>query len=197
MTDEELKALVASLSVNQKDLQKQFKETDKQIKETSKQLKETDKQLKETDRKLEKIAKMVGGIANNNGDFAEEYFYSALRANPQINGMKFQAVYRNLSGSIKNIQDEFDIVAVNGKELILCEVKYKFHPDDVAKLKDNKIPNFKILFAALCKNLKIYGAVCALSMSEKTVKEAKHYGFFALSQHQNKLAILNHKVTAY
>jgi len=46
MTDDELKDLVASLAVSQK---------------------ETDNQLKETGRKLDKVAKMLGGISGVNG----------------------------------------------------------------------------------------------------------------------------------
>jgi histidinol phosphatase-like PHP family hydrolase len=49
VTDEELKALVASLAVAQK--------------ATDEQLKETDRQLQETGRKLNKVAKMIGGIS--------------------------------------------------------------------------------------------------------------------------------------
>jgi hypothetical protein len=56
MTDDELKELVASLAVSQK---------------------ETDEQLKETDRKLDKVAKMIGGVSQSQGDVAEDFFYNS------------------------------------------------------------------------------------------------------------------------
>ncbi|MGK5092636.1 DUF3782 domain-containing protein [Deltaproteobacteria bacterium TL4] len=56
MTDQELKELVASLAIAQKETDRQLKETDQQLKETSREMKEktaeTDRQLKETDREL-------------------------------------------------------------------------------------------------------------------------------------------------
>ncbi|MCK4493977.1 MAG: hypothetical protein KAU26_07960 [Methylococcales bacterium] len=63
MTDNELKELVASLAISQK--------------ETDKQRKETGKQLIETDRKLDKVAKMLGGIGANQGDFIRTINYTA------------------------------------------------------------------------------------------------------------------------
>lgn len=51
MTDEELKALVASLAVAQK--------------ETDEQMKRTDEQLKRTDAKLERIGISLGNVTNN------------------------------------------------------------------------------------------------------------------------------------
>ena len=69
MTDEELKELVASLAIAQKqtDLQLQElasaqKETDLQLKETAQQLKETDKQLS---KQLKNLAEQIGGLAIN------------------------------------------------------------------------------------------------------------------------------------
>ena len=78
MTDDELKELVASLAVSQKETDRQQKETDIQIKELSGSQKETDIQLKETGRKLDKVAKMLGGIGDNQGDVAEDFFIIVL-----------------------------------------------------------------------------------------------------------------------
>lgn len=50
MTGQELKELVASLAVAQK----------------------------ETDRKLDKVARMIGGISPNQGDVSEDFFIIAL-----------------------------------------------------------------------------------------------------------------------
>ncbi|MGK5090928.1 DUF3782 domain-containing protein [Deltaproteobacteria bacterium TL4] len=56
MTDQELKELVASLAIAQKETDRQLKETSREMKEktaeTDRQLKETDQQLKETSREM-------------------------------------------------------------------------------------------------------------------------------------------------
>lgn len=53
MTDQDLKDLVASLSVSQA---------------------KTDEQMKRTDEKLKRIGLRLGSTSNNQGDVAEEYF---------------------------------------------------------------------------------------------------------------------------
>ena len=61
MTDDELKALVASLAVAQQ-------KTDEQIADLLESQKDTDLKFKETDRKLEKVSDMRGGMGQNQGD---------------------------------------------------------------------------------------------------------------------------------
>ena len=61
MTDEELKDLVASLAVAQR-------ETDRQLKETDRQLKETDRQLR---KQLKELGKQIGGLGEKFGGFTE------------------------------------------------------------------------------------------------------------------------------
>jgi hypothetical protein len=57
VTDDELKALVASLAVAQQ---------------------KTDEQFKETDRKLEKVSELLGGIGKNQGDVCRRVFLQQL-----------------------------------------------------------------------------------------------------------------------
>ncbi len=52
MTDDELKALVASLAVAQKVTEEQMKRTDEQIKQTSEQMNRTDERMKRTDEQI-------------------------------------------------------------------------------------------------------------------------------------------------
>ena len=64
MTDDELKALVASLAVAQK--------------ATDEQMKRTDEQMKRTDEKLERMGISLGNVTNNQGNVAEEFWYLVL-----------------------------------------------------------------------------------------------------------------------
>ena len=66
MTDDELKALVASLAVAQQ-------KTDEQMTRTDEQILSLLESQKETDRKLEKVSDLLGGIGKNQGDVAEEF----------------------------------------------------------------------------------------------------------------------------
>jgi len=160
MTDQELKDLVASLAIQsvktdaqiaKTDAQlaktdAQLAKTDAQLAKTDAQLAKTDAQLAKTDKKLNKLAKMYGGIANNQGDVAEEFYFNSLKANPILKGIHFDLVDKNITRCAYGIEDEYDIVMVNGKDIFIIEVKYKAHPSDLERLLTKKFPNFKKLY---------------------------------------------------
>jgi len=132
MTDQELKDLVASLAISQA--------------KTDEQLAKTDAQLAKTDAKLDKISQMVGNIGNNQGDVAEEFFWNSISSNPVIGGIQYDSSEKNRHKKVGNIEDEYDILMVNGKDIAIIETKYKAHEKDVEKLINKKYENFKKLY---------------------------------------------------
>ena len=68
MTDDELKKLVASLAISQK----------------------------ETDRKLQRVSEMLGGISANQGDVAEDFFYNSLIKDNHLGSLKFDDITKNM-----------------------------------------------------------------------------------------------------
>jgi len=139
MIDNDLKELLATL-------------TKKQI-EASEQIQKTDEQMKKTDIKLEKLltshkklGKMVGGISNSQGDVAEEFFINSIGSHQNIGGIQYDFMDNNISRKRNNIEDEFDIVLVNGKDVAIIEIKYKLHQKDIDNLLNTKIVNFKKLY---------------------------------------------------
>ena len=88
-----------------KEIGKSQAETDRQLKESSadfdRRMKESDarfeRQVKEYDRRMKKFEEMNGGLSNNQGLFAEEYFFNSFE-NGQQNffGEKFDAIERNI-----------------------------------------------------------------------------------------------------
>ena len=82
---QQLRVLRESQAETDRILRESRTETDLLIKanaaqqaKTDAQMARTDLQMAKTDRKLEKIGDMVGGLSNNTGLFAEEYFYESL-----------------------------------------------------------------------------------------------------------------------
>jgi len=106
----------------------------------------TDEQMKRTDARLDKVAKLVGNISNNQGDMAEEFFYNSLKAKPTMAGINYDFIDKNVTRSKDKIEDEYDILLVNGKDIAIVEVKYKAHQNDVEKLINKKYKNFKKLY---------------------------------------------------
>ena len=106
----------------------------------------TDEQIKETSLGLKKLQKLVGNISNNQGDIAEEFFYNSLKAKPSMAGINYDFIDKNITRSKNKIEDEYDILLVNGKDIAIVEVKYKAHQNDVEKLVNKKYENFKKLY---------------------------------------------------
>ena len=188
MTDNELKELVAGLAVSQAKTDEQmaitdaqFKETNLKFAETEAQMKRTDEQIKRTDEKMERIFTEMGGISNNMGLSAEEYFYNSLADSLQLGGIHFDEIGKNVQKKSKRLEDEYDIVLYNGDCIALIECKYKAHENDLRKLMDKKANNFKELFP-FYKDYKIYLGLSSFSFYSELEGLAKQNGVAILKQ---------------
>ena len=155
MTDDELKALVASLAVDSKNLHEAQKVTGEQMKlnaiaqrATDEQMKYTDEQMKRTDEKLARIGITVGNVTYNQGSVAEEFFYNSLKDTQILAGVHYDFIDKNVSRTGNGVSDEYDMILVNSRDVALVEVKYKAHEEDLFKLLNKKYNNFKTLFPA-------------------------------------------------
>ena len=166
MTDDELKALVASLAIAQK--------------ATDEQMKRTDEQMKRTDEKLERIGISKGNVTNNQGDVAEEFFFNSLANDAHLGNIHFDDVEKNGHKRRGKTEEEYDIVMTNGDAVGIVEVKYKAHANDLDKL-DRKMKNFKQLFPWF-KNYKQYGAIASFHINDAAKKEALRRGYFVLQR---------------
>ena len=173
MTDDELKALVASLAVAQQ-------KTDEQMTRTDEQILSLLKSQKETDRKLEKASELLGNIGRNQGDVAEEFFFNSLVDDPHLGGIHFDDISKNDYKQRGKLQEEYDIVMTNGNAIGIVEVKYKAHENDLSKL-ERKMRNFKTLFPVY-ENYKLYGAIASFHINDDAKKDALERGFFVLQR---------------
>jgi len=150
-----------------KENEQKFAETEKLIKENARSIKETEKTVKE-------LSRNIGSISNSNGEMAEEYFYSAFRANKTFANEKFDKVKRNLTyQNDEDVEAEFDIVLFNGKSVAIIEVKYNAKPENISIEKlISRIEVFKILCPKY-KEHKIYLGVAAMSF-RKGLEEKLH-----------------------
>ena len=195
MTDAELKALVASIAVaqrelveKQKELTEQQKRTDAQLAATDAQLAKTDAQLAKTDaqldkvsRKLDRLGELVGGISNNQGDIAEEFFYRSFLKRPVLGSMHFDSVSRNLNNHKGSIQEEYDLVLINGDSLAVIEVKAKAHEKDLIVMVERKMPRFPLLFKEF-SHYRRYAGIATLATNDALIARAQELGLFLLTQ---------------
>jgi Holliday junction resolvase-like predicted endonuclease len=198
MTDDELKELVASLVVGNKELREaqreaqretsaqikltseQMKLTDERMQRTVEQMKRTYEQLKRTDEKLERIGIQVGNISNNQGNVAEEFFFNSLANDTHLGLIHFEDITMNMTKHRGQIQEEYDLVMTNGDAVGIIEVKYKAHENDLDKL-ERKMRHFKKLFP-IYNTYKLYGAIASFHINDDAKRQALERGFFVLQR---------------
>ena len=170
-----------------------LQETDRMLKASSadfdKRLKESgadfDKRLKESgadfDRRMKELQKMVGGMANNHGSFAEEYFFNSFENGKQnFFGEKFDVIQKNLTHFWQGLKDEYDIVLYNHSSVAIIEVKYKAREDSIPKVL-KKADTFRILFPHY-KDFKIYLGLASMSFDSKMEDECIEQGIAVIKQ---------------
>jgi len=157
MTDEELKQLVASLSIAQE-------ETDKQIKANSKQIKE--------------LGKQIAGLGEKFGSFTEGL---ALPSMTKILREKFkiEVVSPSVRVSKNGIDAEIDVLAYSNSainEAYVVEVKSHLREEAITQL-NTLMGNFRALFPEH-NDKKLYGIIAAVDMSEMLKKRVLEAGFY-------------------
>lgn len=168
----ELKELVKDLIIAQKETDAKFKETDAKFKETDKRIKQA----------FELFESQWGRLMESlvEGDLLRILNERGILVNQTSTRRK---------GRIGNQNFEFDIIAHNGVEIVLVEVKttlkVKYVKQFIEKLKMAKtfLPEFK--------NYKIYGAVAYLQEDESSASYAQNNGLFVIRATGDSAAIIN------
>jgi len=165
------------------------KETDKQIQKVAQSQKETDRQMKE-------LQKTVGGVTNNQGSFAEEYFFNSFEnGKKNFFGEKFDEVVKNLSSFWQGLKDEYDIVLYNHASVAIIEVKYKAHLNDIPTVL-KKAETFRILFPHY-KDFKIYLGLASMSFYPELEQECTEQGIAVIKQVGDTVVINDTKLKVF
>ena len=180
-------------------------ETDRKLREmsaeTDRKFAETDRELKEVGRYVKELSRNINGIAESNGKFAEQFFYSDLFHSRSLNGQAFSASLEHLKGNAsvggKDVADEFDIVLNRPDALAIVEVKYRLRKDDVEDLAKRKAENFRLLFPGESAGKVIYLAAAGFSVDAGALKRAKELGIYVLTQKGDAIHLLNDVAKAY
>jgi hypothetical protein len=185
MTDQELKDLVASLAVSQAKTDAQMAKTDAQMAKTDAGFaklqaaqEKTDAQMAKSDAKLDKLTALYGGVSENLGAAAEEFFYNSLQDCPIVAGIQYDSIRQNTGvGTPKNFA-EIDLWLENGSSVAIIEVKHKVHPKALDQLA-RQMQRVRE-FCPEYKDYKLYGGIAGFSIPDEVVEEAKARGMFIL-----------------
>ena len=141
----------------------------------------SEKSNKEFNEKLEKISEQIGGISNNIGHHAEQFFQSVFKEKLEFGRIKYDEMIPNLAYKGKKDEIEFDIALINGDSVALIEAKNRIHPDFVIKLAEERVEKFREYFHEF-DNYDVYLGIAGFSFSDEVLDRASAYGIGIVRQ---------------
>ena len=184
----------ADLAEKQAETDRQMKETDRKIANLAESQAETNRIMQETGRKLDKVGDLLGGISNNQGRFAEEYFFNSFeKGQRNFFGEKFDDIQKNMRGT--KIKDEYDLVMLNGQSVGIVEIKYKAHENDVPKVL-GKVSTFRANFTEY-KNHTIYIGLATMAFYTELEQACQKHGIAIIKQSGDTVVINDEHLKAY
>jgi Holliday junction resolvase-like predicted endonuclease len=166
---------------------RKFQETDRRFQETDRRFQETDRQFKASDKRIQKLDEL---FTSQWGRLMESLVEGDLIAILNARGIAVTDTTMRLKGKRKDGGNyEFDIIAHNGKELVVIEVKTTLRPDDV-KLFVDKLGHIKQWIPRYAENT-IYGAMAWLTAVAGAVMMLSHKGLLSIRATGNSASIVN------
>ncbi len=195
-TEEEIRQTQAEIREFKEAQREAHREIDMMIKENQKGIaelresqKETERFLKEVMRGIRDLRVQLGDLGLVQGEIGEELFYRNLKSVFKKRGIVFNRVRRNLRR--RRDDPEYDIVATNGRQVLVVEVKNKLKKRHIDNFLEDQLPEFKRLFPEY-KNKELLGAVGGLVVKDEVGRYAERKGLFVLTQtDEGGAAIIN------
>ncbi len=173
------------LRESQKEITKAHKETERLLKESKL---ETDRQFKKSDKRMAKLDELFIGQW---GKLMEALVKGDLVKLLQERNIEVQSISQESSGVWNDEPFEFDIIVVNGSEVVVTEVKTTLWLKDLTHF-INKLKNFKQMLP-LYKDKIIYGAVAYLKANQGSARKAEKEGLFVIQALGSSASIINAK----
>jgi hypothetical protein len=162
-----------------------FMETDRLLKESQAK---SEQEMAELRAEVKNVNAMIGGIANSNGLFAEEYFVSSFDLSKHnLFGEHFDKIEKKIKGFDAGFEDEYDILLINGKSVGIVEVKHRARLEDVAKVL-KKAETFRVNYPKY-KNHQVYLGLATLISSDRIEQECIKEGIAFVKQVGNSVVI--------
>jgi hypothetical protein len=139
--------------------------------------------MAETDRQISRLEKQTGGLSNNHGAFAEEYFINSIgQGEKRFFGEKFDTLMRAviMVDETNRMKGELDMLLVNGIAVAIIEVKFRARDKNV-ETKKKKIKIFRERFP-LYKNHKVYVGLASMVFDEDIETKCIENGIAVIKQ---------------
>ena len=182
------------MATTYEDILNLFRENDVQIKELLRSQQETDRKFQETDRKFQdtdrKLNQLEQLFTSQWGKLMESLVEGDLVNLLVQRGMAITDTTTRLKGKRPGGGNyEFDIIAHNGEEVVVVEVKTTLRPDDVKNFLD-KLDHLKGWIPRYARN-RIYGAMAWLTADASVEAMVIKRGLFSIRATGDSASIQN------
>ena len=174
------------LSAFQKELSASQEKTDRQISGLFESQERTDRQIQETRQSIRSLHDL---FTTQWGKLMESLVKGDLIKLLNEKGIEVGGLSQEHSRPFNGVEYEFDIIAVNGAEIVVVEVKTTLRPNDVDHF-IRKLKDFKKVFPEYQRNT-IYGAVAYLKANQGSDKSAEKKGLFIIRATGSSASIAN------
>ena len=196
-TPQEIWEILREVSAVQQETARRMQETDRRMQETDRRMLETDRRMLETDqllkrqaraadRRMDKLDELFNGQW---GKLMEALVEGDLVKLLQQRGIAVQHTVTNPRQNYGERRWEFDIVAINGEEVVVVEVKTTLRVPDIDHFvgRLNEFPELMPEYA----ERRIYGAVAYLKAYQESDVRAERLGLFVIRATGSSASITN------
>ena len=166
--------------------EKAAEEAEKRQKEFDRRLEETRRQMQDTDRRLKKTDELFN---SQWGKLVESLVEGDLVALLQARSIEVESTHPRVSGRRRGEHYEFDILAINGEEVVVVEVKTTLRSEDVTHFL-GKLARFTE-YEPVWKGKKIFGAVAYLKTDASVQSYSERQGLFVIRATGSSASIIN------
>ena len=147
---------------------------------------ETDRKFQETDKRIREAFDL---FTSQWGKLVESLVEGDLIRTLNERNIAVRRTLRRVEGRFGDTHFEFDIIAINGEEVVIVEVKTTLRPKNIRRFIE-KLENAKIWMPEYAPN-KIYGAVAFLQSEAEAARMAEKQGLFVINATGDSAIIVN------
>lgn len=190
-TYQEILNLFREVAEAQKETERKFQETDRKFQETDRKFQETEQFLREQSQASEKKINALENLFTSQWGKLMESLVEGDLVNLLVRrGIAIADTTTRLKGKRPGGGNyEFDIIAHNGEEVVVVEVKTTLRPDDVKHFLD-KLDHLKDWIPRYAQN-RIYGAMAWLSADASAEAMVINRGLFSIRATGDSASIQN------
>ena len=195
VTPQDVWAVLHELSASQRDTDRRMQETDRRMQETDRRMQETDRLMQETGRRMDdnssEIRRLNEVFTSHWGKLMEALVDGDLIKLLSKRGITVDYTFNNLKRDHDGRTWEIDILAANGTEVVVVEVKTTLKVRDVDHFLQT-LRHFHRLMPEYGGKL-AYGAVAYLKADESSAVYAEKQGLFVIRATGSSASITNRR----